>query len=205
MIRTSSLAFWAVSLATLVSLTGCRTVTELAVIGLAEAVTGDEVDRPRGTGGPAIDAADRILDDPARPGGGTDRRTTASVYESGPTPGWERGFRTRGSVRSSYYLNSVCLNIPLELELSRLWSREAPDPFGPVERPGYEPFVEGNTQGIVPGYTRLGEVRLGGPSSTGEIWQSLRMDGMAGMNGASCPVLGIFATGRIDGEGIILR
>ena len=200
MIRSSSLTLCALSLSTLLTMTGCRTVAELAVGGLAEAVAGDSSEG--GGTGTGLDAVSRAVQDE-----GDARRgeSVASVYEAGPTPGWERGFRARASVGSSYYRNSLCLNVPLRLDVGRLWSGEAPDPFGPVDRPRYQLLLEGNTQGIDLGYTRLGEVRLGGPSPTGEMWQSLELAGMAGTSGASCPVLGIFATGRTDGAGVIHR
>ncbi|MDX1647591.1 MAG: hypothetical protein R3304_10640 [Longimicrobiales bacterium] len=199
--RLPAFAVHGLAVMALLSLASCKTVTQLAVAGAAEAITGQDVDLDEMGDGGGYDAAVRGV----RADRAQSSAPVASVYQAGPTPGWERGFRARVSVGSDYYQNSLCLNAPFQVDLTTLWSGEPSDPFGPIDRPGYEVFIQGNTHGIDPDYVGFGEVRLGGPSPTGEIWQSLDMAGMRGLNGNSCPFFGLFSFGKADGAALILK
>ncbi len=173
-----------VSLAAVSSMVSCTTLTKHAVGEAVQAVTGTDPDLSD-SGEPALNT-----DAPLQGALDASDRVTAAVYEVGPTPGWELGFREHAFVEAAHYQNRICLNSPLEFDLGTLWSRQLPDPFFPSDHLDRPLFVQENSLGIDPGYVRLGEVRMGGPSPTTTIWRSAAMLGPYGPAEGACPRFG---------------
>ena len=180
-------------------------MTRMAVAGLAETITGDEVDLDRMGSG---EEYDRLVD--GSDGDGSDGAASAtSVYQAGPTPGWERGYAPtvstgRGTLYSFRPVSTGCLTLGIPLDAASPLSDEPSDPFGPIDRPTPDIVDDGNTLGIEDDYERFGEVALGGPTPPVHIWSSLNMFGMHGgaCNFQGTPILGL---GGGRGGPVILR
>lgn len=197
--RASRLVLLAAGLTVLAGTGSCTTVTRYAVGEAVGAVTGEDVD--------LADDGDEGSGPAGSPlgGGGAGTGSQAAVYEAGPTPGWERGFRVRGGMGSAPYRNRVCVNIPLRLDLGRLWSRELPDPFESSDQLDRPLFQQENNQGIDPDYTRFGEVGLGGPSAVATARRSTGVFGRDDSTGVACSAFGVLSFGRTSPLALILR
>lgn len=187
-----------VGLVALAGTASCATVTKYAVGEAAEAITGEEVDLDDGGYG---SNSGRSL----QGGDGAGTEAPAAVYEAGPTPGWERGFRAHTALGSAHYQNRVCVRIPLKLNLAGLWPRQLSDPFDSSDDLDSPLLVQENSQGIDPGYTRLGEVGMGGPSPTATIFTSEGPLGAYASTGVACPLFGLVSSGRPSALALILR
>jgi hypothetical protein len=187
---------WCVSLAAVVGTGSCQTVAKYAVEGAVETVTGEDVDI-----GESVWNADPSL----RGDVGADGPAPRAVYEVGPTPGWEVGFREYVFAGSGYHRNRVCLNVSLELRLGQFGSRQLPSPFVVSDRLDGPLFVQENSLGIEPGYVRLGEVRLGGAPPPATIWRSAGTFGPDGATAGACPLFGLVSFGRPGAHALVLR
>lgn len=167
----------------------CATATRLFVTTAAEALTGEEV----------ADVDRRPTPGDGRPGSPD---AVESVYQRGATLGWQRGLRPSSSAGTSPYFTARLF--AGRCPTLNIGSRDADDPFGPIDRPELKPFSLENNFGIDGDYVPFGQVALGGPGPVGYAWQPLGMYGMVG-GGCDFPGLPLLSLGENAADVAVLH